>query len=191
METKTKIKAATKHLVVTQAFSSINVTAIMHQAGLRRQTFYDYYRDKYDVLGDIYASEVAKAAHYCGHYQYWPQTVASIVAYFGANRAFYQRVIQIDEQNAPETVIQAHLQQMVADIFTTMGEAEQVVIDTSYCQFVKELLGAALLSGIKAWLVAEAPVSVAQETKYLQAYFQDGINGFLLRARRSDLREIS
>lgn len=190
MDTKTKIKDATKRLVVAQPFSSINVTTIMQQAGLRRQTFYDYYRDKYDVLGDIYSSEVAAAAHYCGHYQYWPQTVASIVAYFGTNRAFYQRVIQIDEQNAPETVIQAHLRQMVADIFKTMGEAEQVLIDTSYCKFLKDLLGAALLSGIKEWFLADDPVPVQQETEYLQAYFQDGINGFLLRARKINTREI-
>ena len=106
METKTKIIDATKRLVVSQPFSGINVTTIMQAAGLRRQTFYDYFRDKYDVLGTIYSTEVAAAAHYCGHYQYWPQTVASIVAYFCTNRAFYQRVLRIDEQYAPEQVIQ-------------------------------------------------------------------------------------
>lgn len=184
MDTKTKIKDATKRLVISQPFSSINVTTIMQAAGLRRQTFYDYFRDKYDVLGTIYSTEVAAAAHYCGHYQYWPQTVASIVAYFGTNRAFYQRVLRIDEQNAPEQVIQKHLQTMVQDIFKTMGEAEHVVIDTTYCDFLKTLLGSALLAGLKDWLLAPDPVSVAQETQYLQAYFQDGINGFLLRARK-------
>ncbi|WP_461215156.1 TetR/AcrR family transcriptional regulator C-terminal domain-containing protein [Lacticaseibacillus sp. GG6-2] len=184
MDTKTKIEDATKRLVVSQPFANINVTTIMQVAGLRRQTFYDYFRDKYDVLGEIYATEVAQAAHYCGHYQYWPQTVASIVAYFGTNRAFYQRVLTIDEQNAPEQIIQTHLQNMVADIFKTMGDAEQVIIDTQYCQFLKTMLGDALLAGIKAWLLAEAPVTIAQETANLQAYIQDGINGFLLRARR-------
>ncbi|MCI1985116.1 MAG: TetR/AcrR family transcriptional regulator C-terminal domain-containing protein [Lactobacillus sp.] len=184
MDTKTKIADATKRLVISQPFTAINVTTIMREAGLRRQTFYDYFRDKYDVLGAIYASEVAAAAHYCGHYRYWPQTVASIVAYFAANRAFYQRVLQIDEQNAPEQVIRQHLQTMVADIFTTMGQAETVVIDTAYCGFVKTLLGDALLAGLKSWLLAPTPVSAAQETTYLQAYFQDEINGFLLRARK-------
>ncbi len=184
MDTKTKIKDATKQLVISQPFSSINVTTIMRLAGLRRQTFYDYFRDKYDILGEIYATEVAQAAHYCGHYQYWPQTVASIVAYFGTNRAFYRRVLTIDEQNAPEQVIQHHLQTMVQDIFKTMGAAEQVIIDTTYCQFLKTMLGDALLAGIKNWVLAPKPDSVAQETAYLQAYFQDGINGFLLRARK-------
>ena len=184
MDTQTKIEDATKRLVISQPFGSINVTTIMQAVGLRRQTFYDYFRDKYDVLGEIYATEVAQAAHYCGHYQYWPQTIASIVAYFDTNRAFYQRVLTIDEQNAPEQIIQAHLQTMVQDIFKTMAEAEQVIIDTAYCQFLKTMLGDALLAGIKNWVLAADPVSSDQETAYLQAYFQDGINGFLLRARK-------
>lgn len=182
--TQQKIQAATKHLVVTAPFNQITVTSIMRQAQLRRQTFYDWYRDKYDVLGDIYQSEVAKAAAYCGDYRYWQETVSHIAAYFDDNRAFYQRVLAIDAQNAPDTVIQRHLEVMVAAIVHSMAEAESVVVQEDDVTFLAEVQGAALMAAVRHWLAAPQPASVATETRRLQTYIEDSLNGYLLRARR-------
>lgn len=186
MTTKEKIMAATKQLVVSQPFDKITVTTIMAVTGMRRQSFYDHFRDKYDVLADIYSTEVKDAVKYCGNYQFWPQTLLAILTYFDNNRTFYQNVLKLDVQNAPEEVILNHLKTMVGQIFTSLGKVEKISIDTIYCEFLQKTLGGTLFLSLKDWLYHQGDVDLQQEYLYLKAYLEDGINGFLLRTKRID-----
>lgn len=182
--TKAKIMAATKQLVVSQPFDKITVTTIMTVTGMRRQSFYDHFRDKYDVLAEIYSTEVKAAVRYCGNYQFWPQTLLAMLTYFDSNRTFYQHVLELDVQNAPEAVILEHLKTMVGQIFTSLGKFEKISIDTSYCDFLQKTLGGTLFLSLKDWLYRPDDVDLQMEYQYLKAYLEDGINGFLLRTKR-------
>ncbi|WP_343031830.1 TetR/AcrR family transcriptional regulator C-terminal domain-containing protein [Secundilactobacillus folii] len=184
MTTKEKIMAATKQLVASQPFNNITVTTIMTVTGMRRQSFYDHFRDKYDVLAAIYSTEVKRAVRYCGNYRFWPQTLLSMLQYFDDNRYFYQHVLKLDVQNAPEEVIKAHLRSMVGSIFKSLGDYEKVSIDSDYCSFLQGTLGAALYHSLKKWLYESNAVSLQTEYQFLKYYLEDGINGFLLRTRR-------
>lgn len=178
--------AATKQLVVSQSFDKITVTTIMAVTGMRRQSFYDHFRDKYDVLAEIYSTEVKAAVKYCGNYQFWPQTLLAMLTYFDRNRRFYQNVLKLDVQNAPETVILEHLKTMVGEIFASLGKTEKISIDTRYCQFLQKTLGGTLFLSLKDWLYQPNEVDLQEEYQYLKAYLEDGINGFLLRTKRID-----
>ncbi|WP_179396053.1 TetR/AcrR family transcriptional regulator C-terminal domain-containing protein [Lacticaseibacillus absianus] len=185
MATKTqqRIIDATKQLVVSEAFSEINVTSIMKAAGLRRQTFYDYYRDKYDVLGDIYQHEIDAAVQYCGNYRYWTRTLHTMLAYFAANAAFYAVVLRIDEQNAPEDVIVSHLHRMIGQILRDMGAAEMIVVDPAYVDFLQGLLSHAFVAALKQWLAATPRPAVATLEAQLNTFVADGFAGTLARAK--------
>lgn len=185
-KTRAAIIAATKQLVVTLPFDKITVTTIMAEAGIRRQSFYDHFRDKYDVLADIYQTEVNEAVRYCGNYEFWPQTLLAMMTYFNENRNFYQHVLQLDEQNAPEEVIGAHIKKMVGEIFTSLGEHEKISLNTDYCDFLREVLGETLFTSLKKWLYQDPEISFKQEYQFLKFYLEDGINGFLLRSKRID-----
>lgn len=150
---------------------------------MRRQSFYDHFRDKYDVLAEIYDLEVNQAVRYCGDYRLWPQTLEAMLNYFNANQVFYQHVLRLDVQNAPEEVIVAHLKSMVGKIFVSLGEVEKISIDTKYCAFLQATLGGALFQSLKQWLYRTDDISVQVEYQYLKHFLEDGINGFLLRAR--------
>ncbi|WP_225047891.1 TetR/AcrR family transcriptional regulator C-terminal domain-containing protein [Lacticaseibacillus kribbianus] len=178
-QTKDRIAQATKDLVGTVPFADINVTSIMKKAGLRRQTFYDYYRDKFDVLGHIYRTEIDAAAAFCGHYQYWPQTLHTMLDYFAANRRFYRIVIAIDEQNAPEDVIRAHLSDMIKAILGDLGRTRHVAIDPGYCRFLQSMLSTAFVVELKNWLTAPTPVPVATLETYIGTFLDGSFTGFL------------
>ncbi|KRM87886.1 TetR/AcrR family transcriptional regulator C-terminal domain-containing protein [Lacticaseibacillus thailandensis] len=181
--TQQKICTATKLVVVAHPFNQVNVSAIMAAAGLRRQTFYDYFRDKYDVLGFIYREEVAAAATYCRHYAYWPQTLRSMLRYFDANRAFYQRVLTLDMQNAPANVIQAHLRTTIGDVLADMQSTEHIHLAPAYVQFIQSVQSVALLAALQEWIGAAEPVTLAVENARLYRYLQDGLNGLAHSAR--------
>jgi probable dihydroxyacetone kinase regulator len=186
-QTKRDIARATKYLVTTQDFSAITVSDIVEAAGLRRrQTFYDYFRDKYDVLEWIYRVEVTEVAPNCTSYRNWPSTLRRMMEYFSANRRFYRKALEIDERNAPEDVIEAHISEMIGVIFTDLGEREHLPITTAYCVFLQRMLSSALLRELKTYLdqdpAEESTVPLDAEIENLRRYIEDGINGLLLRA---------
>lgn len=181
-ETKERIAQATKALVGTVPFADINVTSIMKRAGLRRQTFYDYYRDKFDVLGHIYRTEIDAAAAFCGHYQYWPQTLHTMLAYFAANARFYRIVIAIDEQNAPEDVIRGHLSDMIQAILTDLSRTHHLTIDPDYRRFLQDMLSTAFVDELRRWLTAPAPVPVATLETHLATFLDGSFAGLLNQA---------
>jgi len=180
MLTKQKIANATKHLVLTKPFNQISVTNIMQTANLRRQTFYDFFHDKYDVLQWVYQSEVKEAVSRCTEYKTWPETMVKLLTYFNDNREFYQRVIQIDEQNAPEQIIQEHIENMIGGILTDMAQQKQISVDSNYFQFIQEMLSTSLVMRLKRFLNDDSSDLVV-EAHQIQFYLQDEINGLLLR----------
>ena len=56
--TKKKIAKAFKQLLKTEQFDKISVRKIMEVADIRRQTFYDHFLDKYDLLSWIFVTEL-------------------------------------------------------------------------------------------------------------------------------------
>ncbi|WP_268912337.1 dihydroxyacetone kinase transcriptional activator DhaS [Lentilactobacillus sp. SPB1-3] len=180
MLTKQRIANATKQLVLTKPFNQISVTNIMQTANLRRQTFYDFFHDKYDVLQWVYQSEVKEAVSRCTEYKTWPETMVKLLTYFNDNRQFYQRVIQIDDQNAPEEIIQEHIQNMIGSILADMARQKHINVDDDYFQFVQEMLSTSLVMRLKRFLKDDSS-NLVLEAKQIQFYLQDEINGLLLR----------
>ncbi|GAY72250.1 dihydroxyacetone kinase transcriptional activator DhaS [Lentilactobacillus kosonis] len=178
--TKQRIANATKQLVLTKPFNQISVTNIMQTAHLRRQTFYDFFHDKYDVLQWVYQTEVQEAVSKCTEFKTWPETVVKMLTYFNDNREFYQRVIQIDEQNAPEQIIQAHIEDMINEILADMANQKHIAVNTDYCQFVQEMLSASLVVRLKSFLNNNHH-DLVNEANQIQYYLEDEINGLLLR----------
>jgi probable dihydroxyacetone kinase regulator len=184
-QTKLDIARATKELVTTRAFDDITVSTIVKAAGLRRrQTFYDYFRDKYDVLEWIYRVEITEVAPNCTSYRNWPSTLRRMMEYFEANRRFYRKALEIDERNAPEEVLAAHIAEMIGVIFTDLGDTAHLPINTEYCVFLQRMLSSALLAELKAYLGrgARTAESLDAEIQNLRRYIEDGVNGLLLRS---------
>lgn len=179
---KATIVKATKALVGTMPLTQISVTTIMKEAGLRRQTFYDYYRDKFDVLGDIYRTEIDADVWYCGDYRRWPQTAHAMLAYFDANRDFYRQALQLDEQNAPETYIRAHLEEMCCTILVDLQRAEQLTLSPEYQQFLAAALADMSLGVLRRFLFAAPKAPVAKIERNLSTLIADNLTGLKTRA---------
>ncbi|WDF82878.1 TetR/AcrR family transcriptional regulator C-terminal domain-containing protein [Lacticaseibacillus pabuli] len=183
MDTKTQIATATKQLTEHRDFATITVTTIMKTAGLRRQTFYDYFKDKYDVLEWIYSSEIGDQANRI-NFASWGRTLSEMVAYFANNRRFYQAVLAIDGQNAPKEVIRTHFMTVVCAALKSLSREEKVTLGGDYCLFMRELLADGLMNELCRWVCARDARAIADESEFLQTYIEDQVNGMLLRRRR-------
>ncbi|GEP19468.1 TetR/AcrR family transcriptional regulator C-terminal domain-containing protein [Pediococcus argentinicus] len=178
-----QIVDATKRLVLHQDFGQVSVVTICKEAGISRQTFYDYFHDKYDVLAWIYQNDVQKIT-VNAKYQDWQTILKQMLAYFEQERTLYQKMFQITGQNAPDQVIHDHLMDLICSIFNDLRDRKVLMVHTNYCDFVRDLLSTATANEVKSWILSSHPRSLKQETEMLEIYIEDGINGLLLRLKQ-------
>ncbi|WP_056988853.1 TetR/AcrR family transcriptional regulator C-terminal domain-containing protein [Lacticaseibacillus camelliae] len=183
--TKDEIARVTKQLVITMPFKAITVTTIMAATHMRRQTFYDHFRDKYEVLGYIYRTEIDARVWYCGDYRRWPDTLHRMVQYFTANRLFYQKALAIDDQNAPSDYIQHHLHDMIDHILRDLATHEKIVMTPSYQGFVTQMLVANAFTTIQL-LLADSRSDASTVEENLRVFVSDALTGLLDRYRVTD-----
>ena len=58
--TKVLLQEGLKELMKSHSFDKITVKMITDEAGVLRPTFYNYYRDKYELLEDVCQEDVGK-----------------------------------------------------------------------------------------------------------------------------------
>lgn len=61
--TKKKIAKSFKRLFISQAFDKISVSDIMEDAGIRRQTFYNHFVDKYALFRMDFPNRIKRTSY--------------------------------------------------------------------------------------------------------------------------------
>ncbi|HEO7119004.1 TPA: dihydroxyacetone kinase transcriptional activator DhaS, partial [Streptococcus agalactiae] len=97
--TKKKIAKSFKRLFISQAFDKISVSDIMEDAGIRRQTFYNHFVDKYALLEWIFQTELSEQVTDNLDYISGFQLLSELLTFFKMNQEFYIKLFQIEDQN--------------------------------------------------------------------------------------------
>lgn len=97
--TKKRIAKAFKNLLKEKTFDKISIVHIMDLAQIRRQTFYNYFLDKYDLLDWIFETELREQIADNLTYISGLNLLKEVCYYFDQNRQFYQQAFQIEGQN--------------------------------------------------------------------------------------------
>ncbi len=185
MDTQNAIAQATKQLVEERGFTAVTVTTIMGAAHLRRQTFYDHFKDKYDVVAWIYQNEAHSVTEHTQSGN-WTAVLKALVHYFDNNRRFYRDVLAVEGQNAPAAVVRDCFKNIICNSLLALSREEQVTIGGQYCQFMRELLADGVMQELQRWMTSLNPRPAMQENEFIRTYIEDQINGLLLRRRRID-----
>lgn len=91
-DTKEMIACAFKDLSSKKAIDQISITDIMKQADYRRQTFYDYFDDKYDLITWIFSYDLAKIIHPEMGWEKWENFLFHLLEYLEQNKAYYKKI---------------------------------------------------------------------------------------------------
>ena len=73
--TKEIISCSLKHLTSEKAIDKISITDIMDQTDYRRQTFYDHFDDKYDLITLIFSHEVSELIQSIMKWEDWEEAL--------------------------------------------------------------------------------------------------------------------
>ncbi|HEM9141694.1 TPA: dihydroxyacetone kinase transcriptional activator DhaS, partial [Streptococcus agalactiae] len=111
--TKKKIAKSFKRLFISQAFDKISVSDIMEDAGIRRQTFYNHFVDKYALLEWIFQTELSEQVTDNLDYISGFQLLSELLTFFKMNQEFYIKLFQIEDQNDFSSYFESYCEQLV------------------------------------------------------------------------------
>lgn len=92
------------HLLHTP-FEKLTVKMITDEAGVIRTTFYNYFKDKYDVFEYILEEELFDVLYALVENGLELEALKMIFTYFGKNRSFYKEAFKTTGQNSFEDIL--------------------------------------------------------------------------------------
>ncbi|MGT2844033.1 dihydroxyacetone kinase transcriptional activator DhaS [Streptococcus hongkongensis] len=163
--TKKRIAKALKKELEKKPFDKISVVDIMDKAGIRRQTFYNHFIDKYELLDWIFETELQE--HITNNLNYISgfQLLDELLFYFEHNKPFYSQLFLIKDQNDFYTYFGNYCLILMEKIITEIEQKEQIVSDPNYREFLKFYHGRALANLIKTYVTTN---DFYPQTKYIK-----------------------
>ncbi len=160
--TKKVIAYSFKDLMKTKDFQKISIKEIMSHADYRRQTFYDHFVDKYELLEWIYDQEITEIIEHFISYEHWTKIIPRMLHYFKKNHLFYQKALLIPENSSFDTCFSNHIQLFIKSILTEttpdMYSVEQLEKNTLFYAY-------GFTGIIKEWIQTqcEAPIEEMED----------------------------
>lgn len=151
--TKKIIAYSLKKIMETTPFSKVSISQIMSEAGIRRQTFYNYFQDKYELLDWIYQQDISENISDFLDYEEWDKVVRRIIDYFHRNQQFYRNALQVSEQNAFDLSFYHHTKGLLEKIITDMTKDQSIQTPHSL-ECSTQFYSYAFVGITKEWLLA-------------------------------------
>lgn len=101
---KLLVESFKKHLLNTD-FEKITIKMITDDAGVIRTTFYNYFRDKYEVFEYILEEELFTVLYALIENGLELEAIKMIFTYFDKNRSFYKEAFKTVGQNSFEEIL--------------------------------------------------------------------------------------
>lgn len=180
---KKEIGQVAKTVIIEQGFVSLSVTKIMKAAHTRRQTFYDYFLDKYDLLAWVFEDEISEVIADNLNYEHWSHIIELICEYFDRNRLFYQQVVLDRGQNNLKEIMEQQFEELIRSIICEIETNEKITFEPEVIDFTVEIIANSLISEIQHWVTKTDPRPLSEESMFIKTYVEDIINGTLLRLK--------
>ena len=163
--TKKMLADELRRLMQIYPFEQITVTRLCDCCGVNRKSFYYHYKDKYDVVNQIFDNEMMTSSLDSRTLSGWIY-LRCLCEYFYENRAFYRKALEINGQNS----FAEHFQKSIFGRISERYRAEYGEDDLS--EFQLYFFTDAIVMSIQRWLCSKAPmkpdVFISQIKKCLQ-----------------------
>ncbi len=113
-----RLAESLKELVKSEAFERITIREITERAGVIRVTFYNHFKDKYDLLEWIVTEEVINPVRILLQNGMYRDALILIFNNVLEEKEFYMRVARIEGQNSFREIITSAIRKLLAQLFT-------------------------------------------------------------------------
>lgn len=110
--TKTLLINSFKELIISQPFEKITIKKITDGAGVIRPTFYNHFKDKYEVFEVILEEELLEPIRNLISIEMFREAVKMIFTYFEKNQEFYENAFKVTGQNSFEGILTKKIEEL-------------------------------------------------------------------------------
>ncbi|AOM81818.1 dihydroxyacetone kinase transcriptional activator DhaS [Salisediminibacterium beveridgei] len=164
--TKKIIARSLKDLMEQKAFAKISVRDIMACADLRRQTFYYHFQDKYELLTWIYEDETRENSIDFFQYDDPERIFDHLLHYVYDNRTFYEKAIQVHEQNGFFQALTSHMEALYRTLISEWAKQDGFRMENDQVDLLVRFYSRGFTGVVENWLIGgcrEDPVVIAKE----------------------------
>ena len=157
---KRVLASTLKEMAEKKSLSKITINDLTQACGVSRQTFYNNFKDIYDLVEWIYLKEVVTPIEKGKIYDKWQDALTSIFQYISENHVFVLNTYRSFGKGFLEKVLRQEIElflsnQVFKKIEVTKEEAKQV--EFSYSFYTYALVGVGL-----DWIEKQMPESVEE-----------------------------
>ena len=157
---KRVLASTLKGMAEKKSLSKITINDLTQACGVSRQTFYNNFKDIYDLVEWIYLKEVVTPIERGKIYDKWQDALTSIFQYISENHVFVLNTYRSFGKEFLEKVLRQEIElflsnQVFKKIEVTKEEAKQV--EFSYSFYTYALVGVGL-----DWIEKQMPESVEE-----------------------------
>ena len=157
---KRVLASALKEIAEKKSLSKITINDLTQACDVSRQTFYNNFKDIYDLVEWIYLKEVVTPIERGKIYDRWQDALTSIFQYISENHVFVLNTYRSFGKEFLEKVLRQEIElflsnQVFKKIEVTKEEAKQV--EFSYSFYTYALVGVGL-----DWIEKQMPESVEE-----------------------------
>lgn len=164
--TKKRIAKAFKTLLKDKEFDKVSVLELMDLAGIRRQTFYKYFLDKYELLDWIFETELEEQVTDNLTYISGLGLLEELCHYLENNQHFYTQAFAIKGQNDFSSFFLDYCLMLMAKIVSEESEKGGFQLRAEQEQFLTTYHANALVAMIKQQ-VASKQIHLVASCPYL------------------------
>ena len=157
---KRVLASTLKEMAEKKSLSKITINDLTQACGVSRQTFYNNFKDIYDLVEWIYLKEVVTPIEKGKIYDKWQDALTSIFQYISENHVFVLNTYRSFGKGFLKKVLRQEIElflsnQVFKKIEVTKEEAKQV--EFSYSFYTYALVGVGL-----DWIEKQMPESVEE-----------------------------
>ena len=157
---KRVLASTLKEMAEKKSLSKITINDLTQACDVSRQTFYNNFKDIYDLVEWIYLKEVVTPIESGKNYDKWQDALTSIFQYISENHVFVLNTYRSFGKGFLEKVLRQEIElflsnQVFKKIEVTKEEAKQV--EFSYSFYTYALVGVGL-----DWIEKQMPESVEE-----------------------------
>ncbi|WP_207694413.1 hypothetical protein DOK67_0001010 [Enterococcus sp. DIV0212c] len=167
--TKKKIAKVFKKLVAEIGFEKVTIAKIMQESKMRRQTFYDYFQDKYELADWIFQQEAIEKIEDNLAYEGWQVIVENLFVYFEENQIFYRKILLFEGQNSFQEYYTQHLKLLISQVLVVKQKPD--TLEESDRLFLEEFYANAFVSLTTKWIIEGCKVDSHQFAEQMKIAF--------------------
>ena len=179
------ISGALKQLMTQKPLERITVAEIMDTCGMRRQHFYYYFTDIYDLLRWTFEKEALELLRQQQGVSLWQDGFLHLFQYINQNRAVCLCALDSLGKESLKRLLEADVSSIVDRAVRQAAVENGLPAHSPEVEVVICLVTIMMAGAVESWLRGELTQTPEELTRRIDMMFQDYIRGVALRLKAS------